>query len=110
MSASPAVQKMLGKIVLVRDNRAGVHVGTLEEYDPATRVAAMTNARKVWYWVGAAACHGVAARGLNQTESKVCPVVDLVISSDVVETVLCTPKGAKSVMEAPEWIPDNAPS
>lgn len=96
---------MLGKVVLVRDNRAGIHVGTLEELDPASKTAVLSNARKIWYWKGAASCHGIAVKGLDHAGSKVCPEVDTVITTDVVEVVLCTKEGAASVKGAPVWKP-----
>lgn len=97
------LSSLLGKVVLVRDDKAGVHVGTLESVDGKSCV--LRNARKVWYWSGAASVHGIAAKGLNQRESKICPAVDTVASFDVVEIVLCTEAGAKSVLTAPEWGP-----
>ena len=99
--------QFLGKTVLVRDNRAGVHVGILRELDLANKVAVLAEARKVWYWEGAASCHGIAAKGLSHTGSKVAPTVPMVASTDVVEVVLCTTEGAVSVMTCPEWGTDN---
>ena len=96
---------MIGKMVLVRDNMAGVHMGELVSFDPATKTCELKQARKVWYWYGAASVHGIAARGLDRDRSKVCPVVETVVSCDVVEVVLCSEEGAASVMGAPEWRP-----
>lgn len=98
----------IGCMVLVRDNRAGVHVGILRECDLINKVAILAEARKVWYWEGAASCHGIASKGLCHKGSKVAPTVPLVASTDVVEVVLCTPEGALSVMTCPVWGPDNA--
>lgn len=104
-NGAPPHAKMLGQSVLVRDNRAGIHVGTLDDYNPAAKYATLSKARKVWYWSGAASCHGIAERGLNHANSKVGPVVTLVSSTDVVEVVLCSEAGAASVATAPEWKP-----
>jgi len=93
----------IGCIVLVRDNRAGIHVGVLKEVDLPNKVVILTNARKVWYWEKAASCHGIAANGLCQINSRVAPLVPMVASTDVVEIVLCTGKGALSVLNAPVW-------
>ena len=94
---------LMGKVVLVRDDKAGVHVGTLAAFDSPSKSVTLKNARKVWYWNGAASVHGIAVNGLDQKTSKVCPTVDVVTSFAVVEVVLCTAKGAESVMGAPEW-------
>lgn len=101
------MEDFIDKIVLVRDNRAGVHVGVLRSCDLVAKTAILANARKVWYWEGAASCHGIASKGLCHKGSKVAPPVPLVASTDVVEVVLCTPEGAVSVMTCPEWGPDN---
>ena len=94
-----------GKIVLVRDNMAGIHVGELVSFDPANKTCELRNARKVWQWFGAGSCHGVAAHGLDTDRSKVAPMVEAVISTNVCEIVLCTSAGADSVLGAPEWKP-----
>jgi hypothetical protein len=95
----------IGQIVLVRDHRAGIHVGTLLSVDLTSKNCILQNARKIWYWEGAASCHGIAAKGLCHTGSKVAPCVPVVASCDVVEIVVCTPEGATSVLNAPEWAP-----
>ena len=100
-----SVENFIGKVVLVRDNRAGVHVGTLTALDLASKSCVLTGARKVWYWTGAGSVHGIAARGLNRAGSKVCAPVEIVASCDVVEVVLCSDEGAESVMGAPVWTP-----
>jgi hypothetical protein len=97
--------QFVGKTVLVRDHRAGVHVGVLVSLDLASKSCVLRDARKVWYWSGAASCHGIAANGLSHAESKVAPVVAAVVSCDVVEIVLCSEAGAASVMGAPVWTP-----
>ena len=96
---------MIDSTVIVRDHRAGVHVGTLTELDPAAKTCRLTNARKIWYWVGAASCHGLAAKGLRYDGSKVCPVVEEVALLDVVELVRCSEKGAAVLSDAPVWNP-----
>ena len=93
---------LAGNIVLVRDNRAGIHVGTLESASGTACV--LTDARKVWYWVGAASCHGIAAHGVK-SGSKVCPTVARVESFDAVEIVAMTDKAAKCVLGFTEWTP-----
>lgn len=96
---------LAGKIVLVRDHRAGVIVGTLVSFDPATKTAHLKDARKVWYWSGAAAVEGIAVRGLSHTNSKVGPAVATSVCLDVVQLLECAKAGADSVMTAPEWKP-----
>lgn len=94
-----------GTKVLVRDHRAGVHVGTFESFDSAAKTCVLKDVRKVWYWSGAASVHGIAANGLSHEESKIAPYVPTVISTDVVEIVECSVTGYESVMGAPVWEP-----
>jgi hypothetical protein len=96
-----AIEK--GSLVLVRDDKAGVHVGTLVAL--SAEAVTLSNARKVWYWTGAASVHGIAVRGLSQAGSKVAPMVSEVISFHVCEVVEMTNEGYASVMECPEWTP-----
>jgi len=96
---------MIGQNVLIRDHKAGVHVGVLHSFDPATKTAELRGARKIWYWAGAASCHGIAARGLDTQESKIAPIVSAVISCDVVEIVAMTDQAFECVITAPEWTP-----
>ena len=105
MATKKQKHALTGKTVLVRDNRAGVFVGTLVVFDGASKCATLKDARKVWFWVGAAAVEGIAARGLRHEGSKVCPVVAHVECCDVVQVVLCEKAGVASVMGAPEWKP-----
>lgn len=95
----------VGKTVLIRDHRAGVLVGTLLSFDGPSKCAALSDARKIWFWKGAAAVEGIAARGLDHAGSKVGPSVVRVDCCDVVQMVLCTKEGAASVLTAPEWKP-----
>lgn len=97
--------ELIGSVVVVRDHRAGVHVGTLKSVDVPMKSCVLTRARKVWYWTGAASCHGLAVRGLNHAGSKVCAVVERVVLFDVVEIVSTSESGARSLMGAPEWRP-----
>ena len=100
----PTSHPLLSEVVLVRDNGAGVHVGTLAEIDTASGRIVLNDARKVWYWEGAASVHGIAARGLCQYKSKVAPTVARVESFDAVEVVAMTSEAVESVMSCPEWL------
>lgn len=93
----------IGTHVLVRDDKAGVHVGTLVELTPQS--VALSQARKIWYWYGASSVHGIAAHGLSQSLSKVAPVVSEVVSFHPCEVVEMSAAGYTSVMECPEWRP-----
>lgn len=105
MATTKKKSTLIGKVVLVRDHRAGVLVGKLVSFDPATKTAHLKDARKVWYWSGAAAVEGIATRGLSHEKSKVSPVVASSVCMDVVQLIECATAGAEAVMTAPEWKP-----
>ena len=99
---------IIGKIVVVRDNRAGVFVGTLDAYDGPSKTATLTAARKIHYWQGAAAVEGLAVRGCRtdpQSVTRVTPAVGVVLVCDVVQVVEASPEGARILLDAPEWRP-----
>lgn len=93
----------IGKKVLVRDNRAGIHVGTLTSLDVGARSCELRDARKIWYWSGAGSCHGIAANGLDTARSKVAAPVSCVLSTDVIEIVEMSETGAACIAGAPVW-------
>jgi hypothetical protein len=94
-----------GDVVIVRDHMAGVHVGVLVERDLAAKTCVLKDARKIWSWVGAGSCHGLAAHGPRHDGSRIAPPVSRVELCSVVEIVWCAPEGARRCMSAPEWRP-----
>jgi hypothetical protein len=98
--SSPVVGDWIGRAVVVRDHDAGVHVGILEYANIPAKFARLKNARKIWEWAGAFSVHGVAEDGVGEG-SKLGPVVEGVISTHVVEIVLCAESAMKQIMEFP---------
>lgn len=94
-----------GKVVLVRDNMAGVFVGTLAAFDGPNKCATLRDARKVWQWGGALSVEDIAAAGLDRAQSKITSAVSLVECLNVVQLCACTTLGAESVLSAPRWMP-----
>jgi hypothetical protein len=93
---------MIGQVVVLRDNAAGVFVGTLAEFDQAAKTCRLTDARKIHYWVGAGAVEGLATHGCKDG-SRITAKVAQVATCDVVQIVSTTPVGAKCLMDWPEW-------
>ena len=96
---------LLGKIVLIRDNMAGVYVGELAAIDVAADTAVLTGARQIWNWEGAAATPGIAARGIKHNGSRVGPPVSVISFGAVCAAIRCTAEAVESVMGAPVWAP-----
>ena len=100
-----AETRLINRTVLIRDDMAGVYVGTLTGIDVAAGSAVLTGARQVWNWEGAAATPGIAARGIRHSGARVGPVTEMITLGAVCAAILCTTEGAKSVMSAPVWAP-----
>jgi len=100
-----AEARLVGQTVLIRDNMAGVYVGTLAAIDVEGRTAVLTDARQIWSWQGAAATPGIAAKGLQHEGSRVGPMTSVNSFAMVCAAILCTEEGAASVLSAPVWAP-----
>lgn len=90
------------KYKIVRTYSAGVFAG--EVVRRKGREVEMKNARRLWYWKGAASLSQLAMEGTTcPTECKFpCPV-NKVILTEVIEILDVTPIALKSIMSVPEW-------
>lgn len=87
---------------IVRANGAGVFFGNIESTEGDTVV--MTNARRIWYWDGAASLSELAIHGTSNPRGCKFPcAVDRVKIFDVIEIIDVTEKAAASIDEVPEW-------
>lgn len=90
------------KRVIVRTYSAGVFAGELVSRKGQEVVLA--NARRIWYWAGAASLSQLAMEGTSKpTECKFpCPV-DRVELLQAIEIIDVTPKAWDSIMAVPVW-------
>lgn len=92
----------LSKYVLVRTYSAGVFAGYLESRTGQEVV--LTNARRIWYWDGAASLSQLAREGTSKPEKCKfpCPVgrVELLQAIEIIDV---TETAKKSIQEVPEW-------
>lgn len=87
---------------IVRTNRAGVFFGKIEKRDGSTVV--LSNARRLWYWEGAASLSELAQYGTaNVSGCKFPCAVDEVELLDVIEILSVTEVAAASIDKVPEW-------
>lgn len=87
---------------IVRANGAGVFFGEIKEKD-GDRVV-MTNARRIWYWEGAASLSQLAQEGTSNPSGCKFPVsVDEVEVFNVLEILSVTDKAAKSIDAVKVW-------
>lgn len=93
---------MLGKYVIVRTLNAGVFAGTL--IARTGDEAELRDARRLWYWSGAASLSELAEKGVKHPEECKFPVeVKTVLLLGVIEVLLVAEAARASISEVPEW-------
>lgn len=87
---------------IVRSESAGVFFGEIESRDGSTFV--LRNARRIWYWAGAASLSQLAQSGTSKPEKCKFPTpVDRVEVFRVCEVLDVTPAAAASIDAVKEW-------
>ena len=88
--------------VIARTYRAGVFAGFL--FRRNGKEAVLKNARRIWYWEGAASLSELAVRGTSLPDKCKFPVaVPEVILTEVIEIIPTTKEGQKSIDEVKIW-------
>lgn len=89
---------------IIRTYSAGVFAGYLESLDEATQVAVVRQARRLWYWSGAASLSQLSVDGVNNPRDCKFPTeVAKVKLLQVVEVLDCTAKAQKSIKSVEIW-------
>lgn len=90
------------KYVLVRTFSAGVFAGELESRNG--QEAVLRNARRIWYWAGAATLSQLAMEGTNKPDlCKFPQPVDRVELLQAIEILDVTSEARRSIEEVPVW-------
>lgn len=90
------------KYVIVRTYSAGVFAGELESRSGQEVI--MRNARRIWYWDGAASLSQLAMEGTSKPENCKFPIaVDRVELLQAIEILDVTEKARKSIEGVPVW-------
>lgn len=90
------------KYVIVRTYSAGVFAGELESRTGQEVV--LRNARRIWYWTGAASLSQLAMEGTKSPETCKFPCeVDRVELLQAIEILDVTEAAKKSIKEVPVW-------
>jgi len=93
---------MIGKYCMVRTYSAGVFAGTLQERNG--KEAVLTNARRIWYWKGAASLSQLATDGTSDPKNCKFPVaVESILLTEVIEIIPITEKAKLSIAVVPVW-------
>lgn len=91
-----------GKYFIVRTRSAGVFAGEIVRRDGNEIV--MANARRIWYWDGAATLSELAMRGTKKPQNCKFPCeVKEVLLMEVIEILTCTDEAKDSIKSVPEW-------
>lgn len=87
---------------MVRTCSAGVFAGYVESLDG--KYAVLRNARRIWYWDGAASLSELATKGTSEPNNCKFPcAVDRVELTDVIELIDITEEAKRSIDEVPVW-------
>lgn len=87
---------------MVRTYSAGVFAGYIARRDG--KEAVLKNARRIWYWDGAASLSQLATDGTSKPDKCKFPcAVDEVTLTEVIEIIPITDKAKKSIDGVPVW-------
>ena len=96
------MKENIGKKVIIRGNKSGVEFGELVAQEG--QEVTLKNARRIWYWEGAASLSQLAKDGTSKPNGcKFTVFVDSITIFDVIEIIPCTDKAIKSIEEVKEW-------
>ena len=88
--------------VIARTYSAGVFAGILEER--IGKEVTLSNARRIWYWEGAASLSQLAVDGTSKPEKCKFPVAVLkVLLTECIELLSVTNEARKSIESVPIW-------
>lgn len=94
--------KSNGKYVIVRTYSAGVFAGNLES--KTGQEVVLTDARRLWYWAGAASLSQMAVEGTSKPKDCKFPVaVSRIELTQAIEILDVTPTAEQSIKAVPEW-------
>ncbi len=88
--------------VIIRTFSAGVFAGYLVSREG--KEVELKNARRLWYWKGAATLSQLAMEGVTQpNECKFPTEVASIILTGAIEIIACTKKAQDSIASVPVW-------
>ena len=90
------------KYCVVRTYSAGVFTGYIEKREGKEVV--IRNARKLWYWDGAATLSELAVKGVSKPENCKFPCeVDKIKVLEAIEILYCTEEAKQSIASVEVW-------
>ena len=93
---------MIGKVCMVRTYSAGVFLGTLKSREGKEVV--LTDARRIWYWDGAASLSQLATEGTSKPNTCKFPApVSEVLLTEAIEIIPATEAAIASIAAVKVW-------
>ena len=93
---------MIGKVCMVRTYSAGVFLGTLKSKEGKEVV--LTDARRMWYWDGAASLSQLATEGTSKPKNCKFPApVGEVLLTEAIEIIPATEAAIATIAAVKEW-------
>lgn len=93
---------MIGKTCIVRTYSAGVFLGTIKERNG--KEVLLTDARRIWYWDGAATLSQLANDGTSKPGNCKFPApVAEVLLTEAIEIIPATEAAIASIAAVPAW-------
>ena len=90
------------KKVIIRTYSAGVHFGDLFAKDG--KEVTLKNARRIWYWEGAASLSQMAVSGVSlPNKCKFSVVVPEITLTEAIEIIPCTKEASENIIGVPTW-------
>ena len=100
--SSSATKKKNKPYVIIRTYSAGVFAGWLDKR--IGKEAKMFDARRLWYWDGAASLSQLARDGVSKPENCKFAVPVNVELTEVIEVLEVTKKAQDCILKVPEWV------
>lgn len=93
---------MENKYCIIRGDRSGVFAGVVKERKG--QEVTLTNARRLWYWNGAASISQIALEGVKRPHNcKFTVTVDELMVLDAIEIIPCTAAAEANIKAVGEW-------
>ena len=101
-----AIEKLIGKKVIIRSYGAGVFYGTLNEVEKCEDkyTVELLDCRRLWYWDGACSITQLAVEGTKKPESCNFTITEKsIVVTSVMELHECTEDASQSIENVREW-------
>ena len=97
-----AEEKTLKQYSIIRTYSAGVHFGIVVRRDG--KEVTLRDARRIWYWDGAASLSQMALEGVKKPENcKFSVSIPEILLTEAIEVIPCTDKARESIFNVRDW-------